>query len=87
MPEKEVLQSIFDVIFCVWETAPEWWADPEEIMLDPIMEPHDCRPFVPILKEAGGYFGDWRGNRTVFGHEGLATNGALQQEVPGLLAL
>jgi histidinol-phosphatase len=57
-----------------------------EIMLDPIMEPHDCGPFVPILKEAGGYFGDWRGNRTIFGREGLGTNGALLEEVLGLLA-
>jgi myo-inositol-1(or 4)-monophosphatase len=57
-----------------------------EIMLDPIMEPYDCGPFVPILKEAGGYFGDWRGNRTIFGREGLATNAALQQEVLELLA-
>ncbi len=57
-----------------------------EIMLDPIMEPHDCGPFIPILKEAGGYFGDWHGNRTIFGREGLATNGALQREVLGLLA-
>ena len=58
-----------------------------EVMLDPIMEPYDCGPFVPILREAGGYFGDWRGNRTIFGREGLATNGALQQEVLGLLAM
>jgi len=38
-------------------------------------------------KAAGGWFGDWRGNRTIFGREGLATNGALQEEVVGLLAM
>lgn len=56
-----------------------------EIMLDPIMEPYDCGPFVPILKEAGGYFGDWHGNRTIFGREGLAINDALAEEVLRLL--
>jgi histidinol-phosphatase len=56
-----------------------------EIMLDPIMEPYDCGPFVAILKEAGGYFGDWHGNRTIFGREGLATNAALAGEVLRLL--
>ena len=29
-----------------------------ELMLDPIMNVWDCAPFPPILKEAGGYFGD-----------------------------
>ncbi len=57
-----------------------------EVMLDPIMEPYDCGPFVPILKEAGGYFGDWHGNPTIFGREGLATNSALKKEVLELLA-
>jgi len=56
-------------------------------MLDPIMEPQVCGPFVAIFEEAGGYPGDWRGNRTIFGREGLATNGALQWEVPGLPAI
>lgn len=57
-----------------------------EVMVDPIMEPYDCGPFVPILQEAGGYFGDWRGNRTIFGREGLATNAALYDDVCRLLA-
>jgi histidinol-phosphatase len=56
-----------------------------EAMLDPIMNPWDCGPFVPILQEAGGYFGDWRGNATNHGGEGLATNGALRDEILSLL--
>jgi len=55
-----------------------------EAMLDPIMNAWDCGPFPPILREAGGYFGDWRGNETIHGHESLATSAAL---LPGLLAL
>lgn len=56
-----------------------------EAMLDPIMNAWDCGPFVPILQEAGGYFGDWRGNATNHGGEGLATNGALRDEILALL--
>jgi myo-inositol-1(or 4)-monophosphatase len=28
-------------------------------MLDPVMNTWDCGPFPVILREAGGYFGDW----------------------------
>jgi histidinol-phosphatase len=56
-----------------------------EVMLDPIMQPWDCGPFVTILQEAGGYFGDWHGNPTIHGGEGLGTNGALRDEVLALL--
>jgi myo-inositol-1(or 4)-monophosphatase len=56
-----------------------------ETMLDPIMNSWDCAPFVPILQEAGGYFGDWQGNRTIHGNEGLATNAALRDDILALL--
>jgi len=52
-----------------------------EIMLDPIMEVWDCGPFPPIFAEAGGYFGDWQGNVTIYGREGLATTQKLLPEV------
>jgi len=55
-----------------------------ELMLDPIMNVWDCAPFPPILKEAGGYFGDWRGNSTIYGNEALATTQTL---LPDVLAL
>lgn len=54
-----------------------------ELMLDPIMNPWDCAPFPPILDEAGGYFGDWHGNRTIYAGEAMATTRAL---LPGVLA-
>jgi histidinol-phosphatase len=52
-----------------------------ELMLDPIMEVWDCGPFPPILKEAGGYFGDWQGHVTVHAREALATSQRLLPEV------
>ncbi len=52
-----------------------------EIMLDPIMSDWDCGPFPPILREAGGYFGDWHGQETIHGQEGLATSQRLLPEV------
>ncbi|MCU0508822.1 MAG: histidinol phosphate phosphatase [Anaerolineae bacterium] len=57
-----------------------------EVMLDPIVNPWDCGPFVPILQEAGGYFGDWNGHPTNYGGRALATNAALRDRVLRLLA-
>jgi histidinol-phosphatase len=56
-----------------------------EVMLDPVTNPWDCGPFVPILQEAGGYFGDWNGTATNHGGQGLATNAALKEQVIALL--
>ncbi|MFZ6026230.1 MAG: inositol monophosphatase family protein [Chloroflexota bacterium] len=56
-----------------------------ELMLDPVMEVWDCGPFPPILAEAGGYFGDWRGNVTVCGREAMSTTQKLLPDVLGLL--
>ncbi len=52
-----------------------------ELMLDPIMSPWDAAPFPPILREAGGYFGDWRGVSTIHAGEGLATTARLLPQV------
>jgi myo-inositol-1(or 4)-monophosphatase len=56
-----------------------------ELMLDPALYPWDGAPFIPILREAGGYFGDWQGHPTIYGREGLATTQALLPEVLSLL--
>jgi histidinol-phosphatase len=56
-----------------------------EIMLDPVMNVWDCGPFPPIFREAGGYFGDWQGNETIYGNEALATNQALLAEILQLI--
>lgn len=52
-----------------------------ELMLDPIMNAWDCAPFPPILREAGGYFGDWEGNPTIYRNEGMATSQILLPKV------
>jgi myo-inositol-1(or 4)-monophosphatase len=52
-------------------------------MLDPIVSVWDCGPFPPILAEAGGYFGDWQGNPTIYAGEAMATSAAL---LPAVLA-
>jgi len=56
-----------------------------EIMLDPDMKPWDCAPLLPILQEAGGHFTTWQGEATIWGKDGVATNGALHQEVMSIL--
>lgn len=53
-----------------------------EVMLDPVMAVWDCGPFPVILREAGGYFGDWSGNEgRIDAGEALATNAALRDVV------
>lgn len=56
-----------------------------EVMLDPVMAVWDSGPFPPILSEAGGYFGDWQGNATIYANEALATNQALLPELLDLI--
>jgi histidinol-phosphatase len=56
-----------------------------EVMLDPVMAVWDCGPFPPIFKEAGGYFGDWKGQETIYGNEALATTQTLLPEVLALI--
>lgn len=56
-----------------------------ELMLDPVMNPYDCGPFPVILREAGGYFGDWSGNETIHGNEALSTTRQLLPEVLSLI--
>jgi myo-inositol-1(or 4)-monophosphatase len=54
-------------------------------MLDPVMQPWDCAPFLPILREAGGTFTDWTGKATIYGGNGIASNGRLLEETLRLL--
>ncbi len=56
-----------------------------EVMIDPIMAIWDCGPFPPIFREAGGYFGDWQGNETIYAGRGMATSQALLPEVLKIL--
>lgn len=56
-----------------------------EAMFDPVMNAWDCGPFPVLLREAGGFFGDWSGNETVYAGEALSTTRALLPVVLGLL--
>lgn len=56
-----------------------------ELMVDPIMDVWDCGPFPPILREAGGYFGDWQGNTTIYANESIGTSQTLLPQVLALI--
>lgn len=56
-----------------------------ELMLDPIMNVWDCAPFLPILQEAGGFFGDWQGNPTIYSNEAIGTTQTLLPDVLRLI--
>jgi myo-inositol-1(or 4)-monophosphatase len=56
-----------------------------EVAIDPVMSVWDCGPFPPIFSEAGGYFGDWRGNPTIYAHEALGVNANLLPKVLSVL--
>jgi histidinol-phosphatase len=56
-----------------------------EVMVDPLANPWDAAPFVPIIEEAGGVFTDWSGLRTAFGGSAVATNRALASDARALL--
>lgn len=57
-----------------------------EAMFDPVMNAWDCGPFPVLLREAGGYFGDWSGNETVYAGEALSTTKHLLPEVLSLVS-
>jgi myo-inositol-1(or 4)-monophosphatase len=52
-----------------------------ELMLDPVVNPWDCGPFPVLLREAGGFFGDWRGRETIHAGEAISTTSRLLPEV------
>lgn len=56
-----------------------------EIMLDPAMNPWDCAPLLPILREAGGHFATWKGEATIYGKDACACNAALNEQVMAIL--
>ncbi|MBZ4331781.1 histidinol-phosphatase [Corallococcus interemptor] len=56
-----------------------------EVMVDEALSPWDAAALQPIIEEAGGVFTDWKGARTAFGGDGIATNAALSGRVRELL--
>jgi histidinol-phosphatase len=48
-----------------------------ELMVDDRMSPWDAAALMPVIREAGGVFTDWRGRLTLDGADSLATNAVL----------
>ncbi len=57
-----------------------------EIMMDPYFEIWDAAPLKTILEEAGGWFGNWKGEATIEGREGASSNAALKDAVVEILS-
>jgi histidinol phosphatase-like enzyme (inositol monophosphatase family) len=56
-----------------------------DVMVDPILNPWDAPPFLPIIEEAGGVFTSWNGRRDAFAGDAIATNRALADTARALL--
>ena len=56
-----------------------------EIMVDNEMNPWDAAAVLPIIREAGGVFTDWRGRPTAFGGSAIGTNAALADAARDIL--
>jgi histidinol-phosphatase len=50
-----------------------------ELMVDDRLSPWDTAPLLPIIREAGGVFSDWRGGSTLDGGDAIASNAALAE--------
>ena len=48
-----------------------------DIMVDPELNPWDCAPLVPIMREAGGHFVDYSGKPDINAGRGLSVNAHL----------
>jgi fructose-1,6-bisphosphatase/inositol monophosphatase family enzyme len=54
-------------------------------MVDPVLNPWDAPPFLPIIEEAGGVFTGWNGRRDAFAGNAIATNRVLADAARSLL--
>ena len=51
------------------------------VMIDAIVALWDVAAVQPVIEQAGGTLTDWRGNRSIYAGEAVATNGAVLDEV------
>jgi len=56
-----------------------------DLMVDPIVNPWDVAPLLPVIREAGGIFTDWEGKATTRSTHAVASSGPLHAEVLRLL--
>jgi histidinol-phosphatase len=54
-------------------------------MVDPIANPWDLAAVQPVVEEAGGKFTSWSGDSTVFGGDGVGSNGLVHADVLDML--
>jgi histidinol-phosphatase len=52
-----------------------------EVMLDPTISIWDIAGVAPIVREAGGFFGNWKGEPTIKGPDAVATNAGVRDVV------
>lgn len=52
-----------------------------ELMVDPIANAWDLAAVQPVVEEAGGTFTSWAGEPTVFGGDGVGSNGVIHPSV------
>lgn len=57
-----------------------------ELMIDPIANPWDLAAVQIVVEEAGGKFTSWAGEPTVFGGDGVGSNGVNHQRALELLS-
>jgi histidinol-phosphatase len=58
-----------------------------ELMVDDRLSPWDAASLIPIIREAGGVYTDWRGGRDVDGGDGVATNAQLARALRDALGI
>lgn len=57
-----------------------------DLMIEASVSVWDVAPYPVIFREAGGFFGDWRGRETIYSKQVIATNNHLLPRVKELLA-
>lgn len=58
-----------------------------ELMVDDKLSPWDAASLIPIIREAGGVYTDWRGGHEVDGGDGVASNALLSKPLRDALGV
>ena len=58
-----------------------------ELMVDDRLSPWDAASLIPIIREAGGVYTDWRGGHEVDGGDGVASNAVLSRPLRDALGV
>ena len=58
-----------------------------DVMIEAAVSVWDVAPYPVIFREAGGFFGDWKGEETIYSPQVMATNQALNGQMVSLLSI